>query len=168
MAEKVRNEVTTSALAEILGVTTRRVQQLAKEIPLKSASQGKYNLPETIQTYISWIKDKSLSDEELDLNKERALHEASKRKITEINLAKMERRMHDAKDVELVITEMFTNLRTQLLGLPAQVAGVLAGKSQEDIYQRLTGSIESKLLELSDYDSKMFDNEIENNEQEDD
>lgn len=168
MAEKVRNEVSTSALAEILGLTTRRVQQLNKEIPLKQVSQGKYDLPETIQTYITWIKEKSISDEEFDLNKEKALHETSKRKITEINLAKMERRAHDAKDIELVMTEMLTNLRTQLLGLPAQVAGLLAGKSQEDVYQKLTESIEAKLFELSDYDPKMFDSEIESNDQEDD
>ena len=75
--------------------------------------------------------------------------------------------MHDAENVELVMTELLTNLRTQLLGLPATLAGQLSNKKQEDIYDILEKTIEEKLKELSEYEPSLFLEEM-NDDTEDD
>ena len=75
--------------------------------------------------------------------------------------------MHDAENVELVMTELLTNLRTQLLGLPATLAGQLSNKKQEDIYDILEKTIDEKLKELSDYEPSLFLEEM-NDDTEDD
>lgn len=64
--------------------------------------------------------------------------------------------MHDAADVELLMTDMLTNLRTQLLGIPAKMATQLANREKEYIDQVLTDEINSRLTELSDYNPEMF------------
>lgn len=79
-----------------------------------------------------------------------------KRELAELKLAKAEARVYDSKTVELVLTEMLSNLRTQLLGLPSKLAPIIEGKRKEDIYQLMTEEVESKLSELSEYTPDLF------------
>jgi hypothetical protein len=135
---------------------------------------SKYAVQDNVRRYIDYIKNGGKVDETEDEAQsnyweEKALHEKAKRELTEIQLAKIRGKMHDAKDVELVMTEMLTNLRTQLLGLPSQLAPQLAGKSQEDIFTRLNEEIESRLNELKDYSPSVFESErVEDDTEEDD
>ena len=87
---------------------------------------------------------------------EKAKHEKIKREIAELKLAMMEGNAYSAKTVELVMTEMLSNLRTQLLGLPTKLAPQLEGKKKEQIYTILTHEIEEKLSELSEYSPDLF------------
>lgn len=75
--------------------------------------------------------------------------------------------MHLASDVELVMTNMLTNLRSQLLGLPSKMAPLLADKSKSFIDKKLTEEITSRLTELSDYSPDLFTDD-NGNEAEDD
>ena len=80
----------------------------------------------------------------------------------------MESNVYDARTVELVLTEMLSNLRTQLLGLPAKMAPTLVSKSREQIYESMTKEIEDKLGELSEYSPELFtQEEIDNDEESD-
>ena len=54
------------------------------------------------------------------------------------------------------MTEMVSNLRTQLLGLPSKLAPILNGADRDRIYDVLTQEIEEKLAELSEYRPEMF------------
>lgn len=56
MTDKKRNLVSTSLLAEIIGVTSRRVQQLTKEIPLEQVFRGTYDLPITVQNMLHGLR----------------------------------------------------------------------------------------------------------------
>ena len=66
------------------------------------------------------------------------------------------------------MTEMVSNLRTQLLGLPSKIAPMLDGAGKNKIYSVLTEEIEEKLSELSEYKPDMFTSEevIDNEEAE--
>lgn len=152
---------TSKLLASLLGLTQRRVQQLTVEGVLSKEETGKYNLSTAIQAYIEFVRcdGQAKPEQQVDYWAERTKHETAKRKMTEIRLAKIERRMHDARDIEIVMTDMLSNLRSQLMGMPAMLSGELVGKSQEELYTILTSAIESKLLELSDYSPTMFDSE---------
>lgn len=154
-------------LAACLGVSRQRVQQLVQEGVLNRDDAGKYMVPENIQRFLNY---KNGGDEKgtVTYDSERAMHEQTKRKISEIHLAKLEHRVHDARSVELVMTDMLSNLRTQLQGMPSILSGQLTGKSQEEICEIMTKSIEGKLLELSDYSPTLFDgDELEDDDDED-
>jgi hypothetical protein len=155
-------KTTADGLAACFGLSRPRIVQLANEGVLLRDENSKYNIAENIFRYIN---SKSGGSGELSFDAERTKHEKFKSRLTELRLEKMEARMHDAKDVERVMTEMLTNLRTQLLGLPSQLSGKMADQSQEVIYQIMNQAIEEKLSELADYSPKLFcgEDDEENN-----
>ena len=157
--------VTQRQLANALGISPARINQLVKdEIVIRDNENqgGAVFLYESVKRY--WMRNASGEENSvLDLTKERAEHERTKRKIAELRLAKMERNVYSAKTVELVMTEMLSNLRTQLLGLPSKLAPQLSGKTKEQIYSLLTTELEEKLAELSAYSPELFAEEIEEN-----
>ncbi len=159
--------VTQKQLAAAFGVTPARVNHLIKDgivVRDENNQGGAVLLYESVKRY--WNNKGSGGDgadieAELNLTKERAKHEKAKREIAELRLAKMERRAYDAKTVELVMTEMLSNLRTQLLGMPSKLAPQIEGKTKEQIYEVITRELEEKLSELSEYTPELFAEEIE-------
>ena len=154
--------VTQRSLAAAIGITPARVNQLVKEgvvIRNEEDKGGGVYLYESVKNY--WLTQKQTAgeDEEINLDQERAKHERTKREIAELKLAMMESRAYDARTVELVMTEMLSNLRTQLLGLPSKMAPILAGNQKEQIYELMTKEIEEKLSELSEYSPELFTSE---------
>lgn len=154
-------KTTADGLAACFGLSRPRIVQLANEGILIRDENSKYSISDNVQRYIN---SKTGGDGELSFDAERTKHEKFKSRLTELRLEKMEARMHDAKDVERVMTEMLTNLRTQLLGLPSQLSGQLANQPQEIVYQILTKAIEEKLSELADYSPELFCGEDDDEE----
>lgn len=153
MAKKIEIRGNTGELAKLLNITQRRVNQLAEEKIITRQPEGDFVLPEAIAEFYSF---KFQSDEAIDFMAEKALHEKAKRELAELELQKRRNEVHDAADVELVMTDMLTNLRSQLLGLPAKMAPQLANRDKDFIDQALTDEIHARLTELSDYSPEMF------------
>lgn len=154
-------KTTADGLAACFGLSRPRIVQLANEGVLLRDENSKYCISENVQRYIN---SKAGSDGELSFDAERTKHEKLKSRLTELRLGKMEGRMHDAKDIERVMTEMLTNLRTQLLGLPSQLSGQMANQSQEVIYEIMAKAVEEKLSELADYSPELFCDEDDDEE----
>jgi len=148
-------------MAQALGVTQPRVHQLIQDGIILKNPAGNVLVIESLKNY--YKQKAAIEDtEDVDLTKERALHEKAKREIAELKLAKMQGSVYDARTVELVMTEMYSNLRTQLLGLPSKLAPILEGKSKEEIYAAMTKELEEKLSELSQYSPELFlDSDVE-------
>lgn len=153
MAKKIEIRGNTGELAKLLNITQRRVNQLAEEKIITRQPEGDFVLPEAIAEFYSF---KFQSDEAIDFMAEKALHEKAKRELAELELQKRRNEVHDAADVELVMTDMLTNLRSQLLGLPAKMAPQLANRDKDYIDQTLTDEIYARLTEISDYSPEMF------------
>lgn len=153
MAKKIEIRGNTGELAKLLNITQRRVNQLAEEKIITRQPEGDFVLPEAIAEFYSF---KFQSDEAIDFMAEKALHEKAKRELAELELQKRRNEVHDAADVELVMTDMLTNLRSQLLGLPAKMAPQLANRDKDYIDQTLTDEIHARLTEISDYSPEMF------------
>jgi hypothetical protein len=155
---------TSDGLADAFNLTRPRIVQLAKEGILIRDPNSKYAVQENVRRYVETIKSggktaESTEEFQADYWQEKSIHEKAKRELTEIDLAKIQGKMHDARDIELVMSDMLTNLRTQLLGLPSQLAPQLAGKTQEEIFVALSREIESKLIEIKDYSPALFESE---------
>lgn len=158
--------VSQTNLAKAIGLTVGRVSQLIQEgvvIRDEKDGRGGVKLVESIRNY-DMLKagggrpsaDDDETEETVDYYTEKARHEKAKRELTELQLAKAEANAYDARTVELVMTEMLSNLRTQLLGMPSKLAPILEGKPKDDIYTILNAEIEDKLSELSEYTPDLF------------
>lgn len=131
---------TQSEMANIMGVSQQRVSQLISENVILRDKNNSVLVIESLKNYYK-LKANSENSDDIDFQKERALHEKTKREIAELKLAKMQRSAYDARTVELVLTEMLSNLRTQFLGLPSKLAPIL-----EDLKKRkYMGSFLKKL-----------------------
>ena len=163
------NAVTTTQtqMARALKISQQRVSQMVQQGVIPVDDNGDILLVEGIKAYCR-MKKQAAEDEEVDFDKEWAKHEKAKREIAELKLDEMKKNAYSAKVVEYVMTEMASNLRTQLLGLPSKLAPVLEGKTKEEIYTTTTREIEEKLSELASYTPDLFDEEIEDGEDEED
>lgn len=154
--------VSSTTLANILNLSTRRIRQLADEGLFKKSERGKYNLVDNIHSYITYIKTNSEAkdienDTELDLDEERAKLEKVKRLQAELKLAAMKGTMHESKDVERVMNDMLTNFRSKLLSLPSKVAPLLIAIDDiAEIQDKLQKEIYEVLEELSNYNPAQF------------
>lgn len=157
-------------LALAIGVSPARVNQLIKDgIVIRDEDNpgGAVLLYDSLKNYFQTVPAKDEDGESIDYWEEKARHERAKRRIAELRIAKLESRAYSAKTVELVMTEMLSNLRTQLLGMPSKVAPQLEGATKEQVYDCLTQELEDKLSELSEYKPELFTDEIEEDSDED-
>lgn len=80
MAERERvsaeAEVTTTELAAILGITARRVQQMAQDGTIIPARRGYFQLGDAVQRYINFLSKPQVSEAEQKLETARKQSEA--------------------------------------------------------------------------------------------
>lgn len=178
MAKRVNNlnnmVVTAKVIGQIIGVTDRRVRQLAQEGVVPKHESGSYELVPTIKAYVNYIKvgiDAEEGSDKANLDKEKYLHEKAKREKAELILGEMKGELHDAAIVEEVMSDMLSNFRSKLLSIPSKTAPILLGINDiPEIQEILEEKIFEALQELSDYDpvkfrSEKFIEEVEETEQ---
>jgi len=169
-AQKIKNvdqvTVSSSVLADLFGLTDRRIRQLENEGIIKKIARGRYSLQENIKSYINFIKanadlkEKKPSENKVDYDEEHALLEQTKRKKLELELAAMRGTMHHSEDVERVMMDMLANFKAKILSIPSKLApNLMTFKSDADIQEYLLENMIEALEELSEYNPKDFYNE---------
>lgn len=145
--------VSTSDMADILGVTARWIQQLTKDGILVQASRGKFHLPENVQRYIKYIENMHEDGgEQIDYNKEKALHERAKRKIAEMDLAEKEKTLIQVDEVEKLLEKMIGLFKGRCLTIPSKVSPLVQYETElPAIVGLLKKEINEALQELSDH-----------------
>ena len=147
--------VTTAELCEILGLSSRRIQQLTKEGALIRAERGKYDLPASIKTYIEYSTEST--DEELNKVTEETLLIRARRQKAELDLDIMQGNVHRSEDVETIMNDMLASFRAQLLVLPNKVAPLVIAQTEVELIKTIIKKyVNEALQELSDYDPDMF------------
>jgi phage terminase Nu1 subunit (DNA packaging protein) len=156
-------DVTT--LAKILDITPRTVQQLTQDGILQRARdedgaeiRGRYNLL-SVRDYCRYLRglakldDASESVKIVLQNRKRA----AEAEMSELKLREYKGTLHEASDVEFVMTNMLTFFKQRVLAIPARIARQLIGKTKfQEIYDALMTEIVMCLKELSGYDPAMF------------
>lgn len=135
--EKYCNATT---LAQLFGLTVRRVQQLTADGIIRTegnpaSSRKKYNLEETIKTYITYLSDKaygtSNSDKEHDLKAQKLKAEiALKESQGELHRLRTDiasGRYISVEEVQLDYQKFFTVLKKFCLTIPTRVGGLISG-----------------------------------------
>lgn len=120
-------------IAELFGVTVRRIQQLTQDGIIGTIEVGKrrkYNLAQTVRAYIDHLKvkasnqDKSSEDARFESEKLEAEARIKKAKaeIAELELDEISGKLHNAEDVEAVMTDNILRVRSALLAMPGRLA----------------------------------------------
>lgn len=164
--------VNTKTIANVFGLTERRVRQLVDESIIDKVGTGRFNLLSTVKKYIAYLRATTHAEREgnkarENLDYEKFLHERAKRELAELELARVKGQMHDASEVERIMTKMLADFRAKLLAMPTKVAPALVARNEisviQDILQRDVYEI---LEELSDYDPSLFSGDKVDNEEE--
>lgn len=165
--------VQASALAELFGVSERRITQVAEEFPDKivKVSHGKYDLFRSVKGFMEYQATKPVngstpapgSDIGLDYEKQRARMTKGKADLIEMEVALREGRTHDAETIRTLWGGMVTNAKTKILAMPTVCAGAMDGMTIAEREAYLKEQCTDVCQELKDYDpaafagSKLFD-----------
>ncbi len=155
--------VNSATLEKIIGVSDRRIRQLAEENIIIRAAKGRYKLMDSISNYILTLKvaiesgNNESPDGEIDLEEEKAIHERVKRHISELKLQTMKGDLHKSEDVERVMTDMLVSIKTKLLSMPTKLAPILVSRNDIDFVRNaINREVLDALNELKDYNPKEF------------
>lgn len=134
MAENTKQNLQSSAIiGKLFDLSDRRVQQLAKEgiLPTASTRPYKFDLLPTVKAYIKYLSDKANGKEvknadtvqaEADKLRAEADLKQSKAKIAEMQLKELEGKMHRSEDVEAVMNDLVYTVRSMIMALPGRLA----------------------------------------------
>lgn len=117
-----------AALAGLLGLSARRVRELAEAGTIPRAAGGRYPTVAAVQAYAARLREQAagrLGDdgEGLDLTAERAALARAQRLHVELRMAKDRGELVDAEAVRLQFSAMVRAASSQLRGVPSKAKG---------------------------------------------
>jgi len=157
-------EVNTTELAAVLGVTARRVQQMAQDGTITQAHRGRFLLSDSVQRYINFLsKEKDVSSQE----KERLEAEVSIKKanaiIKVLEARELQGKMHRSEDVANMTEDLIYSLRGMMLALPGRLAvDVVNTSSPAEAAEIIRREVHKIMEELShyEYDPKKYEERV--------
>ena len=156
MVRESKNYWKTDKVAELFGITPRRVQQLTKDGVIKTVSTpngNRYDIYSTVKDYISYLSDKAYGREkskkeselkaekmqaEIELKNTQNEMQQLKMDITNGKYIKVEQAKSDYQQF-LVI------LRRLLLSIPSRVAGYMNGRIDPSTVRLIESDIDADI-----------------------
>jgi phage terminase Nu1 subunit (DNA packaging protein) len=155
--------VETKAVANLFGLTVRRIQQLTQDGIIKTTQTPagrRYELLGTVRAYVAYLqeraagraeKSKATEKEEEKLDAEIDL-KRSKARMAQLELEELEGKMHRSEDVEAMTTDLCLAIRSMLMALPGQLSVDLVGvETAAEISIKIKNAIHDILGELANY-----------------
>lgn len=142
---------TSKAVAEVLGVTERRVRELRDEGVLSEERPGIFNMKTVVKQYLAYkIGDK---DDSSRLTAARADREETRGKIEKMKMEEAKGDLHRTEDIENGLKTAFANFKDRLEAIPTKYADTMAQLTDPaDASDILRKAIQEALVELSDPD----------------
>lgn len=168
-AAKITDDTTvsTTELARCLGLSARRVQQLAQDGIVPPATRGRFRLNDSVQRYITFITGDKMSEDEQKTEKARKIAEAqiktAKAAIAKLEARELQGKMHRSEDVQAVTEDMANTLRSLLLALPGRLAvDVTSARSTAEVSVIIKEAIHGVMREMSkyQYDPAKYDERV--------
>ena len=143
--------VTSTQLSEILELSVRRIQQLAKSGTLpKQEKRNRYKLVESIQGYIKYLRGQVVhGDAPQDLKEAKLRQEKARAEILELEALQKNGELQHQDDIEKVWNSIAVLIKTKLLALSSRVsADVYGATSLVQVRSRIDEEIDLILSEL--------------------
>ena len=152
---------TRKAIAQLLGLSEKRIKQLTEDGTIKEFSHGHYRLWPTVKSYISYLQNAGGS---LDYNAEKANLTRVKREEAELSLSLRRGELHRAEDVEFILTNMLIAFKAKLEALPHKILPLLINAMEHnnapnEVLIILRKAIEEAVDELRDYAPDLFNSD---------
>lgn len=149
-------EVSTTELAAILGLSARRIQQMAQDGTLPTIRRGAFELCKSVQRYISFLGKDSLSEEEEKLERARRQSEVtlkvSKAQIAKLEAAELQGKMHRSEDVAAMTEDLIYTIRAALVALPGRTAvDAAAAETPAEVSEIIRKEVYKVMKELAAY-----------------
>ena len=147
--------VSVNKLAEILGLSRRRVNQLAADGIVVKGKRGQYNLAASVQGYCQSIRDGLMAEDEEGKNlvDHKLRYTAAKADTEEMRAAKMRGDLIPAKDVQVAWQEMSHMTRQRVLSVaPDATVQVRAAKTDAEGKELLQKSLTQALRSIASAD----------------
>jgi len=159
MAEKkITDETTvsTAELARVLGLSTRRIQQLAQDGKVPPSTKGRFKLNESVKRYITFITGNKMTEEEVKIEKTRKMAEAqikaAKATVAKLEASEFQGKMHRSEDVQAITEDMANTLRSLLLALPGRLAvDVFNAASPAEVSVIIRGAVNGIMESMCQY-----------------
>jgi len=154
--------VTTKELAIVLGLSTRRIQQLVQDGQFEAVKRGRFNLAKSVSRYIELF-----TKEQTDTDKEKLEAELSIKKakaiVAVLEAKELQGKMHRSDDVAAMTEDLVFAIRGMLLALPGRLAvDVVTAKDSTEASMIISKEIYAIMNELSNfrYDSKKYEERV--------
>lgn len=161
-----KTTVSTTELASVLGLTARRIQQMAQDGTITAEGRGRFRLAAATMQYIDFIKErqkKIVTEEDLEIEKQIRKAEAdlkqAKATLSVLELDEIKGKVHREDDVTDIVNEMVYEIRSALMTLPNRlsinVANARTPKEARFIIQKEVNEI-LKALKKHMYDPEKY------------
>lgn len=149
-------EVTVAELAVVLGVTSRRIRQLADEGVLHAESKNAYCLADAVQSYTKFLSKNVPAEDDIKLEKAKRMAEtqikASKATVAKLEAQELQGKMHRSEDVAAMTEDLIYTIRSSLMALPGRLAmDVSAVKTPAEASEVIRKEVHKLMRELSVY-----------------
>jgi len=143
--------VTSKQLSDILDLSVRRIQQLAKSGTLpEQEARNRYRLIDSIQGYIKYLRGQVVhGDAPQDLREAKLRQEKARAEILELEALQKNGELQHQDDIEKVWTSIAVLIKTKLLALSSRVsADVYGATSLVQVRTRIDEEVDLILNEL--------------------
>ena len=143
--------VTSKQLSDILDLSVRRIQQLAKSGTLpEQQARNRYRLVDSIQGYIKYLRGQVVhGDAPQDLREAKLRQEKARAEILELEALQKNGELQHQDDIEKVWTSIAVLIKTKLLALSSRVsADVYGATSLVQVRTRIDEEVDLILNEL--------------------
>ena len=160
-------EVSTTELACVLGITGRRIRQMAEDGQLQKVSKGRFLLADSVQRYVKFLSDGPMDEEDKKLEKTRRVAEttmkASKATIAKLEAEELKGKMHRSENVAAMTTDLIYAIRGAMMALPGRLAvDVASANSPAEAAEIIRREVNKAMRELSNYryDPKKYEERV--------
>jgi phage terminase Nu1 subunit (DNA packaging protein) len=157
-------EISTTELAKVLGVTARRVQQMAQDGTITPVHRGKFHLCDSVQQYIKFLsKEKDNSPQEKERQDAEVSIKKAKAIVAVLEAKELQGKMHRSEDVAAMTEDLIYTIRGMLLALPGRLAVDVANTSTPaEAAETIRKEVYKIMEELShyEYDPKKYEERV--------
>lgn len=141
--------VSSYELSQWLGITERRIQQLAKE-GLPRVGRGDYKLRESVVFYIGYLQRLLEENNNNTILAEKIRMMRAKATKAEIDAEKAGGSVLNAQKVGQEAMVLASVIKDEILSLPGKLAHTLVGMDAGQVKAKLTEALESSLNQVAD------------------
>ena len=148
-----QTEVSTTELACVLGITGRRIRQMAEDGQLQKVSKGRFLLADSVQRYVKFRSD-GVAETTM---------KASKATIAKLEADELKGTMHRAEDVAALTEDLVYTIRGALNALPGRLAvDVAAVSTPAEASEVIRKEVSKVMRELAGYhyDPKKYEERV--------